>query len=56
MIRKVTLWYLKRMLIQSKFEEESLEINADLIDNVNEIWQNQREISNAIKLVIKSMQ
>ena len=33
---KIISFYLKRMLANSQHQEQSLEVNADLIDNVNE--------------------
>ena len=36
---KIISFYLKRMLANSQHQEQSLEVNADLIDNVNEKWK-----------------
>ena len=33
----------------------STEVNADLIDNVNEKWKKQRERSDTLKAVIKML-
>ena len=50
---KIISFYLKRMLANSQHQEQSLEVNAGLIDNVNEKWKKQRERSDALKAVIK---
>ena len=55
MVKKLITWYLRKMLRQSQFEEESLEMFADTTENVNEIWQKQRVVSNAIKTVLKEL-
>ena len=52
---KIISFYLKRMLANSQHQEQSLEVNADLIDNVNEKWKKQRERSDTLKAVIKML-
>ena len=52
-VKKLMVLYLKKMLKDSQHQEESLEVNADLIPNANEKWQKQRSQSNALKAVIK---
>ena len=52
---KIISFYLKRMLANSQHQEQSLEINADLIDNASEKWEKQRERSDTLKAVIKML-
>lgn len=52
-MKKLMVLYLKKMLKDSQHQEESLEVNADLIPNANEKWQKQRWQSNALKAVLK---
>lgn len=52
-MKKLISFYLKKMLKDSKFNEESLEMNADIINNANEKWEKQREQSNALNVVLK---
>ena len=54
-MKKLIVLYLKRMLANSQHQEQSLEVNADLIDNVNEKWKKQRERSDTLKAVIKML-
>ena len=54
-MKKLIVLYLKRMLANSQHQEQSLEINADLIDNASEKWKKQRERSDTLKAVIKML-
>ena len=55
-MNKIITFYLKRMLADSQHQEQSLEINADLIDNASEKWEKQRERSETLKAVIKMLE
>ena len=55
MVNKFVSVYLKRMLNDSQHQEESLEINADLIPDANAKWQKQREQAEALKTVLKML-
>ena len=52
-MKKLMVLYLKKMLKDSQHQEESFEVNAELIPNANEKWQKQRLQSNALKAVLK---
>ena len=52
-VKKLIVFYLKKMLEDSLHQEESLEVNADLIQSANEKWQKQRQQSDALRVVLK---
>ena len=52
-MKKLIVFYLKKMLEDSLHQEESLEVNADLIQSANEKWQKQRQQSDALRVVLK---
>ena len=52
-MKKLIVFYLKKMLEDSLHQEESLEVNADLIQGANEKWQKQRQQSAALRVVLK---
>ena len=54
-MKKLMVLYLKKMLKDSQHQEESFEVNAELIPNANEKWQKQRERSDTLKAVIKML-
>ena len=52
-VKKLIVFYLKKMLEDSLHQEESFEVNAELIPNANEKWQKQRQQSAALRVVLK---
>ena len=52
-IKKIIIYYLNKEIRRLSAEEESIEINQDIIDNPNGEWQEIREHKIAMKKVVK---
>ena len=52
-IKKIIIYYLNKEIRRLSAEEESIEINQDIIDNPNGEWQEIREYKIAMKKVVK---
>lgn len=52
-MNKIVVWYLKKQINQLSFQEESLEISQDIIENVNSTWQNIRQKKDILKSSLK---
>ncbi len=53
MFKKISVMYLSKIIKELGFEEQTLEINQDLIENANEEWQEIRKTKTAFKTVKK---
>lgn len=53
MIAKIALWYLKRLLKQTSFEEECIEMHQDTTHDADRVWQYYRKNKEALKAVIE---
>ena len=53
MFKKISVMYLSKIIKELGFEEQTLEINQDLIENANEEWQEIRKTKTALKTVKK---
>jgi hypothetical protein len=53
MITKIVLWYLKRLLKQTNFEEECIEIHQETIQDADRVWQYYRKNKEALKTVVE---
>lgn len=51
-MKKLAIWYLKRIVKDLDFQEASLEMGADGISGVNEKWQRTRSYKECIKKTI----
>jgi len=52
-MNKIVVWYLKKQINKLSFQEESLEISQDIIENVNSTWQNIRQKKDILKSSLK---
>ena len=52
MITKIVLWYLKRLVKQTAFEEECIEMHQEETDDADRVWQYYRKNKEALKAVI----
>ena len=51
-MNKIVIWYLKKIKRLS-WQEESLEMNQDIIENVNAIWQETRRKKDIFKSALE---
>lgn len=52
MLKKVVIWYLKRLEKQTDFELVSIEMSQDNIKDANRVWNYYRENKEALKKTI----
>lgn len=52
MIVKIVLWYLKRLLRQTDFEEECIEMHQETTNDADRVWQYYRKNKESLKSVI----
>ena len=46
---RIVAWYLKKQIKDLSWQEESLEMNQDIIEDVNAIWQETRRKKDIFK-------
>jgi hypothetical protein len=52
MITKIVLWYLKKLLRQTAFEEECIEMHQETTHDTDRVWHYYRKNKEALKTVI----
>ena len=52
MITKIVLWYLKRLVKQTAFEEECIEMHQEKTNDADRVWQYYRKNKEALETVI----
>ncbi len=53
MIHKFVMWYLKKLLKQTSFEEECIEMHQDTTHDADRVWQYYRKNKEALKTVME---
>ena len=52
-MNKIVIWYLEKQIKRLSWQEESLEMNQDITENVNAIWQETRRKKDIFKSALE---